>query len=106
MDYGWHHIGCVQDGNGYILVFFDGMLLGKFDEPNYVDLGKARGTGILSVLNGDNNSWSIGYFDDICLIGGEALWDSDFEPPKIYLGSPLYNLYNNEDDMYGIRNNE
>ena len=107
-DGNWHHIGIVQYGTGYIGMYFDGEYLSKTRESNPVDFGKNKGTGVLSELNGDNNSWSTGYFDDICLLGGQALWEEEtnFDVPKYYLGNPICNLYENDNNVYGIHKNE
>ena len=84
-DGNWHHIAVTQDGLGYIRIFFDGECILTRTESNNVDWGATEGTGILSELNGAENSYSCGYFDDICLIGGKALWTANFTPPSNYL---------------------
>ena len=100
MNGSWHHVAVTQDGSGYIRVFFDGEKINERTESNNVDWGANVGTGIFSELNGSGNSGSAGYFDDICLIDGEALWTEDFIPPDNYLGVHVTYAYLSNNKLY------
>ena len=91
-DGNWHHVAVTADGTGIIRTFYDGTQIRQDTESNNIDWGATVGTGILGELRGDGNAYACGYFDDICLISGEALWTEDFTPPTGYLSPINYNI--------------
>ena len=92
MDGNWHHVAFTHDDNSMIYTFYDGELIKTEQETEDIDWRQMR---VLVEGNGDNNSWSTGYYDDITFIKGRTLWTEDFEPPTYLIGKPSSVILNN-----------
>ncbi len=83
----WNHIAYVRKGTGGtdLSIYLDGVAVGSAASGNF-DAKTAGEQLALGVYYTDQpfGIWSNGYFDNIRVTKGEALWTTGFTPPTAY----------------------
>ena len=97
----WHHI-CVTRKNKIARLFCDGVLQGEQDMSTYTfDMSDTTNGVCIGTDGFQSNSWLDGSIENLVVISGTALWDSDFVPPN-HLLSPLSKVYVSNNSAYGV----
>lgn len=99
----WNHISITRK-SGTTRMFINGIKVAETSAAYDFTINTATGTyigwdGIQS------NSYYKGYIDDLCIIKGIALWESDFAVPTGYLLDGYTSYLTEDDKLYGKVNN-
>lgn len=97
----WHHI-CVTRKNKIARLFCDGIKQGEKDmSSSSFDMSDTTNGIIIGTDGVQGNTWLDASIENLVVISGVALWDSDFVPPD-YLLQPTKKIYVSNGSAYGV----